>query len=688
MNAGKQALRLLRLIPISLSLLMAVLWICSPLPLQTLRNNVFDQYQRWQPRSYQKSPVRIIDIDDASLQRVGQWPWPRSRLADLVNKLGESQPAVIVFDLMLAEADRTSPQALLDLWGASQELRAALSVLPDHDQLLAQALQQHSSVLGFTLQSSGPDTAAPVAHGGYWLSGFSPLPFMHNFSQALAALPALEQAAEGYGALNFVADADGVVRRVPLMLRMADKVLPTLTSEALRIAEGVQNLTLHAAEDGLTAVEIGHLSVPTTEQAEVWLHYSQPAAERSIPAWQVLSGLIPQQQLAGNILLIGTSAQGVMDKHLNPLAAVTPGVEIYAQALEQILAGNSLSRPPWVKGLELLALLLGCGLMSNLALRKGIAVSALAMLSLLVLMTVVAWLAFSRFGLLLDFIIPFLAIALSFVVSIVVRQLSIERRQRWIKATFARYVSPNLVEYLLAHPEELELQGHRRECSFVFTDLVGFTRFMEKIDPAQAVGLLNSYLDQVIAIAFAHQGTLDRIVGDEVAILFSAPIAQADHRLRALRCALEIHAFTRCYAEQLQQQGLVFGQTHIGVHSGEVIVGNVGGSQMFDYRALGDAVNTASRLQGANKYLGTSICVSADVLADAESISARPIGKLLLKGKSLPIMVYEPLLEGLVDEAYAQAYQLLVDGNASAARTAFEQLAEQRRQDPLVELHL
>ena len=155
------------------------------------------------------------------------------------------------------------------------------------------------------------------------------------------------------------------------------------------------------------------------------------------------------------------------------------------------------------------------------------------------------------------------------------RHLSSERRQRWVRQAFSRYVSPNLVTHLLEHPEALELGGRRQVCSFVFTDLAGFTTLMERLDPGEAVALLNGYLDRMIAIAFAHQGTLDRIVGDAVVIMFSAPIAQPDHQRRALACAMEMQRFARKYADDHQARGIPFGQTRIGIHSGEVIVGNL-----------------------------------------------------------------------------------------------------------------
>jgi len=322
-------------------------------------------------------------------------------------------------------------------------------------------------------------------------------------------------------------------------------------------------------------------------------------------------------------------------------------------------------------------------------LRHGPLPSAAALLAVLGLFAGLGWWAFSAQRLLVDPLTPALGVLAAFLVLSLVRYHASEQRRRWLARAFSRYVSPNLVSHIVRHPEQLALSGERRECSFIFTDLAGFTGLMERIDPADAVGLLNGYLDGMIAIVFHHQGTLDRIIGDALAIMFSAPLDQSDHRQRAYDCALEMQRFAHVYAK-----GRPLGHTRIGVHSGEVIIGNFGGRTMFDYRALGDAVNTASRLEGANKYLGTRVCVSEATLAGCTGAQVRPVARLLPKGKSQPLRVFQPLHDGLagpVDPAalaaYAQAYAALEDG-APEVLALFEALALQQPDDALVRMHL
>ena len=685
---------LLPLLPVLLGLLL--LLIDSP-PQQALRNNLFDQYQRWLPRAYAEAPVRVVDIDDQSLARVGQWPWPRTVIADLLAKLGSAGAAAVGFDIMFPQPDRTSPDAVIKLWHLGGPLRDQLSALPDHDQVFARQLEQSDAVLGFALRrGNSPDADPSAAHlplqkSRFIYAGEAQPGWLHTFTGAITSLPQLEAAAKGNGALTFVPDGDGVVRRVPLVLQIGTTPVATLVSESLRLALGARNVVLKSAgqDSGLAELRIGDLSMPTTPNGELWVHYTLPEPQRYLPAWKVLSGEFDPAQLAGQIILVGSSAQGLMDLRFNPFG-VMPGVEAHAQALEQILTGHFLQRPSWAHGLETLVVMLGGWLVGMLTLRTRSVVGASVCGLLLAGVLGGSWYAYSQAGLLLDSATPAISLVLSFMVCSLWHHFSSEREQRWIKQAFSRYVSPNRVAHLVDNPDGLALGGRRQTCSFIFTDLAGFTSLMERIDPGEAVSLLNAYLDRMIEIAFRHEGTLDRIVGDAVAIMFSAPVEQPDYLRRALACALEMDAFASDYSARLQAQGIAFGKTRIGVHGGEVIVGNFGGSNMFDYRALGDPINTAARLESVNKHLGTRICISEAILADCPNAVVRPVGRLVLKGKSQALAVFEPVTHDVMARAPLDDYRAAFDAlcrQDPQARALFDALARAWPEDPLVALH-
>jgi adenylate cyclase len=675
-----------------------MLVLAEPQALQTLRHQGFDQYQRWQPRIHEAVPVRIIDIDEASLEKVGQWPWPRNKLAQLVEQLGAQGAVAIGFDAVFAEPDRTSPARVSAQWAVSPELARSLQTLPDNDATFAQAIAVHNVVLGFALRSDAevPRSQAAITQAPYryvWLGEPSPQ-VLHGFATAVQPLPELIAAAKGSGALTFMPDGDGVVRRVPMALALAGAPVPSLSAELLRVAQGVDNHILRGAEGpvpALAQVRIGQTTVPTNAQGEMWLHYTTEQPARYVPAWHVLAGGADPALLEGHIVLVGSSAQGLMDLRFNSLGRVMPGVEAHAQALEQVLSGHYLNRPNWAVSAELIAVVLGCVAMVWIGTFLPSMWAAGVALALVGVVLWGGWSAFSNHRLLMDSFTPALAWMMAFALASLSRHFWSEREQRWVKEAFSRYISPNRVEYLMNNPGQLELGGKRQHCSFVFSDLAGFTTLMENIDPAAAVSLLNAYFEEMVSIAFRHQGTLDRFMGDALAIMFSAPVVQPDHAQRALDCAMEMHAFAMGYARDLQSKGIAFGHTRFGVHSGEVIVGNFGGNALFDYRALGDPVNTAARLEGVNKHLGTLICVSEHTLSGCVDVSARPVGHLVLKGKKNALQVFEPLPTppppGYAPIAmYRSAYQAMRDGDPGASER-FARLQEDFPRDPLVAFH-
>jgi len=676
--------------------------LADPLALRTLRHQGFDQYQRWQPRPYTPAPVRIVDIDEASLAQLGQWPWPRDRLAALVDRLGAHGAAAIGFDVVFAEPDRSAPRLAARDWALSAPARDELQRLPDPDALFAEAIARHPVVLGFALRAEAPadapvaaSAAAPAPRVRYVWRGEPAIASLPDLGQPVRPLAPLDAAASGSGALAFVPDADGVVRRVPLAIALQGEAAPGLAAELLRVAQGTPNVILQRADGGapgLRAVRIGALELPTNAQGEFWLHYTGSQPQRLVPAWQVLAGTADPALFDGHIVLVGSSAQGLLDLRFNPQGRLMPGVEAHAQAIEQALTGRPLVRPGWARAGEAMAVVLSGGLLVAVGAFLPPLAAAAATALLVAGLLGGGWWAFSAHGLLLDSFTPALVAVLSYALASLARHAQRERRHRWLRQAFARYVSPNRVAHLMRHPGQLELGGKRQHCSFVFTDLAGFTALMEATDPADAVGLLNRYLEGMISIAFRHQGTLDRIVGDALAIMFSAPVVQPDHAQRALNCALEMHRFATRFAREQQARGVAFGHTRIGVHSGEVIVGNFGGQAIFDYRALGDPVNTAARLESANKQLGTRVCVSGATLSACAPCPARPVGRLVLKGKTEALPVFEPVTDADADRRapladYQAAFEALRAGRDAEAALLLGGLRAQWPDDPLVALH-
>jgi adenylate cyclase len=701
MAADKNAKRRFALVfpAIAVVILGVVLLILDPWFLAALRNAGFDVYQRWWPRESSPNTVRIIDIDEESIAQLGQWPWSRAVLADAVDRLAELGSRVVVFDMVFDQPDRASPAQLMKQWPGDPEVSRALGSLPDPDRLLAESISAVPTVTGFFLNERAPGPERPEAKASVNTLG-DPLPFLWGFRGWTRTLALFESRAAGNGALNYVpAGRDGLLRKVPLLLRSGDHAYPTAAAEAVRLIRGAGPYLVRMSGDGsesgqeagIESVRLGGGEpVLTDHEGQIWLHFSPASSERRVSIGRLLAGDVAAEEVAGTVAILGASAAGLRDIRQTPLGPM-PGSEVMAQGIEQLLEGSYLKRPPWSRGAELMALFALSALLVALTLRLPALPSAVLALAAVGFVFLLSWLLFERSKLLLDALLPALTAVAAFVVTSVGRHRTTEQERRWIRDAFSSYISPNLVEHLIEHPEELRLGGERRECTFVLTDLVDFTSLVEHADPAEVLAVLSEYLDCIVSIALEHEGTIDRIIGDAVAVMFSAPVLQPDHAARGVACALAMDRAAAEFRERKRSEGIVIGATCIGVNTGWVTVGNVGGGSLIDYRALGDAINTASRLETVNRQLGTRVCVSSATASACEGFAGRPVGELMLKGKSLPTETFEPLTARRAASAavsgYVSAFELLGRDDAAALR-AFRDVVRDHPEDSLAAFHL
>lgn len=656
--------------------------------------SLFDAYQRvepWQPADPQ---TRIIDIDEESLRRVGQWPWPRSTLAILTRALQGSGVKALAYDVLFAEPDRGSPNRLAADWRRDYgaEVRTSDRPLPDFDADFADALSRGKAVLGFALvdEPGGKPPKAPA----FASIGGDPLPTLPAYAGVVAPLPALQDVAAGIGAITMAASRDEIVRRLPLVFNSQPRLAPALSLEALRVGADEDTVKLRveteagsAAVSALT-VRVGDLDIPLEADGALRLHFGARDPRTIIPAWKLLdpgerAGLAAD--LKGRVAFIGASAVGLSDLRATPLNPLEPGVNMHALAVEQALAAHFLSRPAWGPGAETIAAVALSTALAFLALMAPPSLALAAELAALAGLIAAGFLAFARVGLILDAMFPAFASGLTLLATLLARYFASERDARKLRSAFSRYLAPPLVEALARDPSRLKLGGELKELSFVFTDLEGFTKLTEAADPQQLVQWLNAYLDGLCQIAMDQGGIIDKIVGDAIHVIFNAPLDQPDHARRAVLCALALDAFARSYSAELGRQGVDFGATRIGVNTGFAVVGNFGGENRFDYTAHGDAINTAARLEAANKALGTRICVAEATLTASKIEGFAPVGTLSLKGKAYGVEVFTPG-EAVWLEDYRDAYALLQLGDARG-REKLLALARRFPEAPPIALH-
>jgi adenylate cyclase len=522
--------------------------------------------------------------------------------------------------------------------------------------------------------------------------------------------------------LNVSDDSDGVIRRVPtyLQIEKPDGKRAFVPSMALELVRRGSNANVARTKDGRLLID--NAPVHGVQNDAVLLNLL--GAPEAIPTYSladlyacngagdtafftkhfknkiVLLGLvldIEDRKLASNRLVtdggpIGPRVYCRRQDTRRPASPVLrdtmPAVYLHAAAISNLLGGNGLAPLP---GTQQTALTFAFVLLAAAAtMALGLASAVAVFVGVAVLWTAAAIYLFGH-AIVLPLLVPLGAAFASFVAALGLRSLVLDRQGRFLRRAFASYVAPELVDQLVENPGQLKLGGERRTLSFVFTDLASFTTMIEQQDPEEAAKLLNTYLDHMIEIAKANGGTIDKVIGDAVVVIFSAPVDQPDHAEHALACALAMDAFAARFAADKRARGIPFGATRIGVHTGTAVIGNFGGSGFFDYTALGDTVNTAARLESVNKHLGTRIAVSGETVRRCKTFFGRHVGSLILKGKEHSIDVFEPMTNDPANVDLVAHYEAAFTSMAAKdpdARSAFEKLARDFPDDPLTQFHL
>ena len=652
---------------IALVVLVAFLQFVRPPAIERLGMLLFDSYQRAAPRVYEDAPVRIVDIDDESIRRLGQWPWPRTDMARLIDRLGQAGASVIVFDVVFSEPDRTSPGQIaeqLTRGGASPAVIGAIRRLPDNDAQLGQSIAATPTVLGYFLvndrQGTRVETKAGFAIGG------SPPREVPAFRRAIVSLPILNDAATGNGSISLPPDSDGILRNVPLLARQGDTLLPSLSLEALRVAQGAGSITVRTSDASgetqgaagrVVAIKVGQFELPTTANGGFWLHWTAPAPERTIPAWQVLDGTLSPEQLeaavAGKIVFVGAGAIGLRDLISTPLSDHELGVTAHAQVVEQAVLGKFLQRPDWAPGLELaLTLLLGIGL-SLLLPRLGAAKGAIIVVVATGLVVAASWLAFSRQGYLLDPVYPLMSLMLVYSIQTAVVFYREERRRAYIHSAFDRYLSPELVKRIAADPDRLELGGEEREMTVLFADVRNFTRISEQLAPKQVIAFLIALLTPLCDVLLARKATIDKFIGDAIVAFWNAPLDDPDQHRNAARAALamvlKLEAMNQGDGRDAAVAWPGTVRVGIGLNCGLCCVGNMGSAQRLSYSLIGDTVNLTSRIEGLTKLYGVSIAIGNALRDKLPDFAVLELDRVRVVGREAPETIYALL----GDEAFA-----------------------------------
>jgi adenylate cyclase len=646
---------LTRAICLLLLLALVPLRILDPAPLEEIRLRTFDFYQTLRPRQTTARPVTIVDIDESSLKEIGQWPWPRTIVADLVTRLTQLGAVAIGFDIIFAEPDRMSPGiAATSFRDLDEEVRNKLRSLPSNDEVLAEAIR-HSRVVAGQVGSAMPvarTQAESALQTGFAVRGPDPSRFLVTFAGLLHNVPAIEQAAAGRGVFSIQPERDGIIRRVPMIMEAQGAMVPALSMELLRLVTDSGAILVRTDEAGVQSVAVPGLELPTDQNGRLWVHFDRHDPSRYVSATDVLQGRTLRDNVEGKLVLIGTSAAGLLDVKTTPVAAAMPGVEVHAQILESALTNSLLTYPNYAIGAELLiAMLVGLAIIIVAPMVRASTVIALGGIVVAGLMGV-SWYLFSQHNLLIDFTYPLMASGFVYLTLIFINYFQEQKQRQQIRAAFGYYLSPALVEQLARSPEKLVLGGEERRMTILFSDVRGFTTISEhyKHDPQGLTRLMNRFLTPLTNAIIERNGTIDKYIGDAIMAFWNAPIDDPQQEINACEAALEMLAradkLNQEFKREADQNGGKYMPLRIGVglNTGPCVVGNMGSDFRFNYSVLGDTVNVASRLEARTKDYRIPIVIGEGTAKKArERFATMEIDRIQVKGKTQPETVFTVL---------------------------------------------
>jgi adenylate cyclase len=587
------------------------------------------------------SPAVVMAvIDEKSLDADGRWPWPRSKIAALVDALSRDGARVIAFDIAFAE-----PAAAEDDLALASAIRRSPARV-----VLGYFLHWRVEDLGYRLDPGEIERRiARVGNSRYpILRSREPdlrrVPFMKAYAPQ-PNVDVLSGAASSSGYFTFTSDEDGVLRRMPLAVKVGEEVLAPLALVSAWQYLGRPELVLRAGRHGIDGVQLGDTLIPTDERGQLLIDYLGPP--RTIPGVSVsdiLRGRIAPGTFTDRLVLVGATAVGTHDLRSSPFSPVHAGTEINATVINDLLTGRFLARPEWWKVFDLLAVVLLASLVAICVTRMRAVAGLLSAVTLFAGYVLLAGWLFSRHGIWLSMVYPLLAVVLNYTGLTAYRFLTEERERRRMKAMFGQYVAPAVVEKLLEDPGRLKLGGEERVLTVLFSDLEGFTRECERHTPREMVGILGDYYERMTEQVFAHGGTLKEYVGDELMAFFGAPIDQPDHAARACDAALAMREQRLALNGEWAAIGRPSMRARTGINSGPMLVGNLGSIFRFAYGVLGDQVNLGSRLEGLNRVYGTDILVGeGTALLVQPRFLLRELDVVRVKGKERAVRVYELL---------------------------------------------
>ena len=580
--------------------------VADPAFVESIRLRYFDTLITSKAHTVSKQ-VHVVNIDDATIERLGQFPFPRSQYANIIEDLYSRGAGLVVFNVFMPDTDRFGK-----------------------DAALADTLSRHPVVLP---QIASPDKQLPLAfRPGVSEIGEPAQNFTVDYPGIQSNIKLFNTSAAGIGVVNVLPEIDGVVRRIPMVVSSGGLLYPSISLETLRVAVGDPSFQVKSTTTGIEAVRIPKFAKITTDTVgRVWVDWSSSPIEHSVVD-------LPKS-FDGGIVIVGLTARGLNNPVATARGAIYPHY-VQASVLDTLTSGTSISRPDWADGAEILGLVL----LSIIAiLLTGWTYGFIGIIAILGGIYFGSGYLFQGHSFLLDASFPIIGLVLVYVHSYTVKFLSELSQKLQIKKQFGSYLSPDMVEKLQRNPELLKLGGETRELSIMFTDVRGFTTISEHYgaDVQGLTRIMNRYMTAMTSKIIENHGTLDKYIGDAQMAFWNAPLDDADHAVNAVKTALSMLGDLDAFNLEIAKEGIPAFGMGLGINTGAVVVGNMGSDQRFDYTCLGDSVNLASRLEGQSKNYGVELVLgqrTAELVQDTYSVVE--LDNIAVKGKTEGVRIY------------------------------------------------
>ena len=610
-------------------------------PVKTLRYKTWDYFQQIQPRANISDRVVVVNITESDLKKYGQWPWPRHILALLHANLTDSGAVLVNYNVLFAEPDRMGGKEYLKSFPMTDEVREQLvAFLTDTDSVFAYAINESNNVVLMMSVKSDKDQILPITTP--IIQKGEVLPWLYEYNGIVPPLTQLTVGAKGLGVNVTSPEPDAVVRKMPVLIRVGEKIYPSMLLENIRLVNRSKRIKVIAKQHGIDEILVSKKAgIPVNHNAEMYINYADPEKYTQLSVEQVFS-TEHADKIKGRIVILGMDAAGLSVLKYTPHGLTTDQM-ITAQALDTTMTGDYLYRIPKADTYEIVFMgLLGL-LLIILIPRVSVLFSVPLLLFVLSGISYASFSAYANKGFLVDPSFAILYIFLIWSHSTYNNFATQSRLRKQIKKQFEHYLDPGMVKKLQKDPSLLKLGGEKRDMTFLFCDIRGFTPISEKYkgNPEGLTKLINRFLTRMTDVIIANGGTIDKFMGDCIMAFWNAPIEDPDHEQHAVQAAIDMQDELLKLNVQLAAEGLPTIAIGIGVNTGEALVGNMGSNQRFDYSVIGDAVNLAARLESSSKTLGKTLVVGEDTVKTAkQKYYFDYIDQITVKGKTEEIKVY------------------------------------------------